>query len=139
MQNAYRLFATQILEPPGRQLFQELRDKLKLVPLKRAAKHSANWGLDNDGHPLLANGEDRFDLKKVSCGFRDLKPETGIFISQVYQGNTVLAVITDNPPDGSRLTLLGNAWFVPQEVRASDALRTTVCDIAQSPDTRNDT
>ncbi|WP_197917976.1 hypothetical protein [Thiosulfatihalobacter marinus] len=119
--------------------------------LKRAARFNPAWqdariyehALDIDGNPLLANGEYRFDLREITYGYRDLKPETTFTISQVYQGSTVVCVITENPPDSSHLILLGNTWYAPQEVRASDALGATVSYIAQAmetaPDIRNDT
>lgn len=119
--------------------------------LKRAAKHNPAWldarvyeyALDNDGNPLLANGEYRFDLREITYGFRDLRPETTFTISQVYQGSTVVTLITENPPDSSHLILLGSTWYAPQEVRSADALGATVTYIAQAmdsaPDIRNDT
>lgn len=119
--------------------------------LKRAAKHNPTWvearvyeyALDIDGIPITANGEYRFDLREITYGFRDLRPETNFTISQVYQGSTVVTVITENPPDTSHLILLGVTWYSLQEVRAADALGATVSYIAQAmdtaPDIRNDT
>ncbi len=119
--------------------------------LKRAARYNPAWqtariyayALDQDGHPITANGEYRFDLREITYAYRDLKPETQFTISQVYQGSTVVCVITENPPDTSNIILLGNTWYVPQEVRASDALGATVSYVASAldavPDIRNDT
>ena len=118
--------------------------------LKRDAKHNPayqaarvyEYALDQDGTPLLANGEYRFDLREITYGYRDLRPETMFTISQVYQGSTVVTLITENPPDSSHVILLGNTWYVPQEVRASDAYGATISYIASAmetaPDIRND-
>ncbi|MBO9478251.1 hypothetical protein J7382_11960 [Shimia sp. R11_0] len=119
--------------------------------LKRAVKHNPTWvnariyeyALDDESHPLLANGEYRFDLREITYGFRDLRPETNFTISQAYQGSTVVTVITENPPDTSHLIQMGATWYSLQEVRASDALGATVSYIAGAmdiiPDIRNDT
>ncbi len=119
--------------------------------LKRAARFNPAWldariyahALDIDGNPLVANGEYRFDLREITYGYRDLKPETAFTISQVYQGSTVVCVISENPPDSPHLILLGNTWYALQEARASDALGATVSYIAQAmenaPVIRNDT
>ena len=99
--------------------------------------------MDNDGHPLLSDGEYRFDLREITFGFRDLKPETQFTISQVYLGSTVVCVITENPPDSSHVIQLGSTWYALQEVRASDALGATVSYVASAfetaPDIRTNT
>ncbi len=119
--------------------------------LKRAARFNPAWqdarvyeyALDQDGNPITANGEHRFDLREITFGYRDLKPETQFTISQVYQGSTVVCLITENPPDSSHIILLGNTWYALQEVRAADALGATVSYLAQAtetaPDIRTDT
>ncbi len=118
--------------------------------LKRAARFNPVWqnariyeyALDGGGDPITAGGEYRFDLREVTYGFRDLKPETVFTISQVYQGGTVVTLITENSPNSSHIILLGSTWYVPQEVRAADALGATVSYIARAmdgvPDIRSD-
>lgn len=121
------------------------------VNLKRAARFNPAWqdariyeyALDNAGTPLLVGGEYSFDLREITYGYRDLKPEAQFTTSQVYQGSTVVCLITKNPPDSAHVILLSNTWYVPQEVRSSDALCATVSYIAsameRAPAIRNDT
>lgn len=119
--------------------------------LKRAAKYNPAWkdariyeyALDEAGIPMVLDGAYQFDLKEISFGYLDRRPEKEFTISEIYQGSTVICVITENPPDSAHLIKLEDTFYEVKEIQASDALGATVSYIASAmetaPDIRTDT
>lgn len=110
--------------------------------LKRAAKHNPawkpariyQWAYDDNGDAILQDGMYVFDIRENTFAYIDRYKQEDFTVSNTYQGDTVLNVITEHDPNIDDLILLGGIWYALKEVQATDGFGATVRYLAMAID-----
>ncbi len=102
--------------------------------LKRAARNNPAWQpakvhiIASDANGALTDAEGAFvyDLAEETFGYLDRAREAHFTVGETYRGNSVLCVITANPPNDSCLIQLGGLFYQVSAVASADTLGATV-------------
>lgn len=103
--------------------------------LKRAALHNPAWkqvsvytmAVDETGRAITdASGTFLVDLSELTYGLRDFTSEENFTLSDPYDGDAILIIITVNTPDPDAVILYDGIFYSVVEVRGTDAMGGTV-------------
>ena len=109
-----------------------MRDFAKAA--KRAAKQNPAWkpaklyrfAHDNGVTVFDGNGELQFDLIEETYGFLDLTKEDSFTLSETYDGDARLTVLSNAAPNDVALIHLDGSLYIVQSLVSAGALRATV-------------